>query len=240
MPKNPRRTSSCGFQTGLITILTALSNDYHSSIYSSYGFRVSIKNISIFRDDNSFVHIATVSHVRFSSTNRQVFVHDPYNYADDNADIKVVERKSVAFITVYPETTHSTDSVRKLSPSVRNCYYSDEYRLVHHKQYSYTNCLAECRSTVANDLCGCVPYFMLNNGTYRLCEMTDMACIRRFRPDYFSAMPGLNRTVFAMDRTAAAFWPCDCLPDCELNDYSAESTVAVLNRTFSTGHLSLL
>lgn len=40
MPKKPRRTSSCGFQTGLTTILTALSDDYHSSIYSSYGFRV--------------------------------------------------------------------------------------------------------------------------------------------------------------------------------------------------------
>lgn len=172
--------------------------------------------------------------------NLQVFVHDPYNYPDDNADIKAIETKSVAFLTVYPKTTYSTEGVSRLSPNVRNCYCRDEFTLIHHQQYSYTNCLAECRSQVANELCGCVPYFMLNNGSYRLCEMTDMTCIRQYRTMYFSAMPGLNQTLFAANRNAGNFRPCNCLPDCEISEYSTEITLVKMNRTFSTGHLSLL
>lgn len=39
-PKDPRRTSTCGHQTGLTAIVTPISEDYHSSFFSSYGLRV--------------------------------------------------------------------------------------------------------------------------------------------------------------------------------------------------------
>lgn len=81
---------------------------------------------------------------------------------------------------------------------------------------------------------------MLNNGSYRLCEMTDMTCIRQYRSIYFSDLPGFNPTLYNGGMEVDNFRPCNCLPDCELDDFSAEITSAVMNRTFSTGHLSLL
>lgn len=40
MPKEPRRTAACGYQAGVTTLLTPMSDDYHSGFFSSYGVRV--------------------------------------------------------------------------------------------------------------------------------------------------------------------------------------------------------
>lgn len=48
MAKEPRRISSCGFDTGLTVILTPNSDDYHSSFFSSYGIRVIFIRITFY------------------------------------------------------------------------------------------------------------------------------------------------------------------------------------------------
>ncbi|XP_031617478.1 sodium channel protein Nach-like [Contarinia nasturtii] len=206
-PKEPRRTSSCGYQTGLTVILTPMSDDYHSSFFSSYGVRV--------------------------------LVHDPYDFPDDNAETKAISRKMIAFVMVYPETTYSTSAVRSLSPDARYCYFHDEHRLSHMQRYSYVNCLAECRTEIAYRLCGCVPYFLPNNGSYRVCEMNEMECARENRPIYFGALPGLNKTIVGTAEPSIQHTPCNCLPDCQLNQYPTEITSAHLNRSYSFSRMGL-
>lgn len=148
----------------------------------------------------------------------------------------------LAFLMVYPETTYSTPEVRRLAPNVRFCYFHDEYKLRYFQRYTHLNCLAECRSEIANQTCGCVPYFLPNNGSYRVCEMNDLMCIRENRGAYFGALPGLNKTILGpvadIDEHHIHI-PCGCLPDCELNQYPTELTSATLNRTFSTTKMSL-
>lgn len=145
----------------------------------------------------------------------------------------------IAYVTVYPETTYSTSAVRQLAPDVRYCYFHDEHRLNHLQRYSYVNCLAECRTEIAYRLCGCVPYFLPNNGSYRICEMNEMECVRENRPIYFGALPGLNKTVVGTAQPSIHHTPCDCLPDCQLNQYPTEITSASLNRTFSYARMGL-
>lgn len=41
-PKNPYRLSAVSQSTGLTVIVSAMSDDYHSSVYSGYGVRVII------------------------------------------------------------------------------------------------------------------------------------------------------------------------------------------------------
>lgn len=169
-------------------------------------------------------------------------VHDPYDFPDDNAETKAISNKMIAFVMVYPESTYSTPEVRNLAPEVRNCYFHDEHKLGYMQRYSYVNCLAECRTEIAYRLCGCVPYFLPNNGSYRVCELNEMICVRENRPAYFGALPGLNKAILETPDadTNIQYTPCNCLPDCQINQYPTEITSATLNRTFSNTRMGLL
>lgn len=171
-----------------------------------------------------------------------MLIHDAYNFPDDNAETKAISPKMLAYIMIYPETTYSTTNVRRLAPNVRNCYFHDERNLTYFQRYSQLNCLAECRAKLANRLCGCVPYFLPNNNSYRVCDMNDMMCVRENRSAYYGDLAGLHKTIHELNGGIDEndiHTPCDCLPDCELNQYPAELTSATLNRTFSTTRMSL-
>lgn len=53
IPKDPRRVTACGFQTGLTVIATPHVDDYHTTVVGSYGFRVLIHSAYDFADQNS-------------------------------------------------------------------------------------------------------------------------------------------------------------------------------------------
>lgn len=168
-------------------------------------------------------------------------MHDPYDFPDDNAETKSISHKMTAYIMVFPETTYGTPEVRDLPPQTRNCLFSDERKLNYSQRYSYINCLAECRAEIAYRSCGCTPYFYPNNGTYPVCEIKDMQCIRQNRQAYAGALPGLNKTVITEKGDSDGHYtPCGCLPDCELNQYPSEITSADFNLTYSATKLSLL
>lgn len=46
MPKQPRKVTACGYQTGLTVLAKPFINEYHSTFLSSTGFRVIYFNIS--------------------------------------------------------------------------------------------------------------------------------------------------------------------------------------------------
>lgn len=104
MPKNPRRTSSCGFQTGITTILTALTDDYHSSFYSSFGFRVRSTSKS-----------PTKKKSRFLKFTRNCF--SPLSIQFPSG------RCSSTILTITPTTMQTSNSLQPnplhLSPSIR-------------------------------------------------------------------------------------------------------------------------
>lgn len=151
------------------------------------------------------------------------------------------------FVMIFPETTYSTQDARELSIGERNCYFADEHRLGYFQQYSQLNCLSECRAEMAYRLCGCVPYFYPNNGSYRVCEMSDMMCVRENRSVYYDVLrqkpknqpSNIYSPLFQMVDENDIVYPCDCLPDCELNKYSSELTSAKLNREFSKTRVQL-
>lgn len=203
-PPRPRRVTACGSQTGITALLNPQITDYHTTFFSSYGFRV--------------------------------FIHDAYDYVDNNAETKALSLKMMSLLSVTPESTYSTDDVRKLPIDVRQCLMADEKKLKVMQSYSFANCMAECRSSMVFKLCGCVPYHMLNNGSYAVCEMNQIMCVIENQCVFSGALPGLNQSEASLNLTN----PCDCLPDCEFNFYTSESTTATLNRSFSFSDTSLL
>lgn len=197
----PLRVTACGAQTGIAVLLNPLIHDYHTTFFSSYGFRV--------------------------------FIHDAYDFVDDNAETKALSLKVIALLSVTPESTYSTDDVRGLPIDVRHCLMANEKKLHVMQSYSFVNCMAECRSDIVFRLCGCVPYHMLNNGTHPVCEMSQITCVVENKLVFGGALPGLNRSQAALGMERNLTYSCDCLPDCEFNLFASEVTTAALNRSFS-------
>ncbi|XP_055691230.1 sodium channel protein Nach-like [Lutzomyia longipalpis] len=209
IPKEPRRVTACGHQTGLTVIVSPDLEDYHTTILGSSGFRV--------------------------------MIHNSYDLVDDNAEMKIIAPRLEAFLSVAPEATYATNDVLRLPVSVRNCLTSTEVKMSTVRKYSYLNCMAECRSEIAEKLCGCVPPNFPNNGSKRFCEMHDLDCIVQNKNIYSGAAPGFNITRREpvkdewMTQTRSV---CPCLPDCEYVTYGTEVTAGVFSRNNSFNSVS--
>ncbi|XP_059608254.1 sodium channel protein Nach-like [Phlebotomus argentipes] len=209
IPKQPRRVTACGHQTGLTVIIAANLENYHTTILGSSGFRI--------------------------------MIHNSYDLVDDNAETKIIAPRLEAFLSVAPEATYATKDVIGLPVSVRKCFNPTEVRMSTVVKYSYLNCMAECRSEIAEKLCGCVPPNMPNNGSRRFCQMRDLACIVKHKNIYSGAAPGFNITLREpgkdewMEETLTV---CPCLPDCEYVKYGTEITTGAFSRNNSFNAVS--
>ncbi|KAG7203400.1 hypothetical protein KM043_013468 [Ampulex compressa] len=204
----PKRLTSCGHQTGLSVLIYLDPGDYHASLLGSIGVKV--------------------------------MLHDPYNYPDYNAQNKLVALETETFLTIDPEKAYSTSDVRDLAISTRNCIFYDEAdrigfgnvknRNFTFVRYSYLNCMAECRATTINANCGCIPYYIPQNGT-RVCNLKDVPCLAKYRFWYDTSWPGMhiNRTSLPARTSQITRRPCGCIPDCNLYRYFIESSEGMLD-----------
>lgn len=125
-----------------------------------------------------------------------------------------------------------------LAPETRDCYGSDEKKLSVFQKYSYVNCMAECRSAVAFERCGCVPYLMPNNGSYPNCELDKLGCIQLNKNYWDGAYPGINNSILTGD--AEVVKRCGCLPDCDAVQYPTELSTGLFTRNNSYNARSFL
>lgn len=170
-----------------------------------------------------------------SSTGFRVFVHNSYDYPDDNAETKYVTSLSEAFITITPESTYSTPAIAAMPAAVRACFFGSERPLDVMQSYTYINCMTECRSNLLLKMCACIPYNFPNNGSMPMCQLDQMDCVQRYKSVYNAALPGTNFSAATLADT-----DCDCLPDCELLQYNSEITTGRLNRDYSFNSLTFL
>lgn len=106
------------------------------------------------------------------------------------------------------------------------------------QRYSFLNCMAECRSQVAFEKCGCVPYLMPNNGSYPMCEMDKLACIQGNKHYWDGSYPGFNNSIVPLHQKV--YGRCDCLPDCESLQYPTEISHGLFTRNNSFNSRSFL
>lgn len=90
IPKEPRRVTSCGFQTGLTLLLRPTTEDYLGTQIASGGFKV-VWEFS--------KHYFISSHFSFV---KQILIHDAYNFPDQNAVTKLLPEKTEAFLSIGP------------------------------------------------------------------------------------------------------------------------------------------
>lgn len=93
----------------------------------------------------------------------QILIHPTYSYPEFTVGSFALSIGSSNFLNVQPAITYATDNVRSLAISRRNCVFSDEIKLHNFKEYSYQNCLVECRMNITRALCGCISFYYANS-----------------------------------------------------------------------------
>ncbi|XP_069675732.1 sodium channel protein Nach-like [Periplaneta americana] len=176
MKSVPRRVNGAGYLTGLSMLIDPRLEDYYAALFSFYG--------------------------------TQILVHGNQDYPEISAKGILLSPRKEAFLQVSAASTYSTTEVRALSKEQRQCLFEDEQTLGYDTgesgDYSYSNCLIQCRMKHMADLCRCVPYFYPTGVFNNL-----------YSPTF---VPGLDDNENAM--------MCDCHPTCSDVTYSTEISEA--------------
>lgn len=120
----------------------------------------------------------------------------------------------------------------------RNCFLEHDIKLSVFQRYSYLNCMAECRSMVALDKCGCIPHLMPNNGSFPVCQLDKLACILAHKNYIDAAFPGTNSSIVRLYTDVAN--RCNCRPDCDSIQYPTELSLGLFTRNNSFNEKSFL
>ncbi|XP_071637546.1 sodium channel protein Nach isoform X2 [Temnothorax longispinosus] len=204
---NVERSAACGFETGMTIVVNSDPNDYHATIIGAYGVKV--------------------------------MTHHSFDYPDFNAEIQLVRLNSQHFVSIDPAEMYSKPEVKDLTISTRKCIFSDEadkvlYANVKERnltfiEYSYHNCLAECRASITRAKCGCIPYYFPQNST-RICNLRDIQCLKKYKSFFDTSWPEMNQN---LPKTTGSIEkaPCGCIPDCSLYYYPIESSFGTLDTT---------
>ncbi|EDW13421.2 pickpocket protein 11 [Drosophila mojavensis] len=172
----------------------------------------------------------------FSGFGFRLLIHDAYNFPDENSETKVVTSTRESFVRINPASTYATKDIRQMDLRWRNCLFGSERKLDGLKRYSFINCMFECRMKMTFKRCGCLPAYLINNGTIKICGVLDMNCMLQTKRFFSRALANLD-TPYSIVRNTENF-PCDCLPDCESNQYGSESTMGRLDASYSRNKMA--
>ncbi|XP_050450031.1 sodium channel protein Nach-like [Cataglyphis hispanica] len=210
IPEKMKRSAACGFETGMTIIINSDPNDYHAALIGAYGIKV--------------------------------MIHHSFNYPNYNAEIQLVRLNSEHFISINPAVMYSKPEVKNLAISTRKCIFTEEadkilYANVKERnltfaRYSYHNCLAECRASIARKKCGCIPYYFPQNST-RVCNLRDIQCLQRHKSFFDTSWPDMDQSNQKLPNKIENIkkGPCGCIPDCSLYQYPIESSFGALDPT---------
>ena len=151
-------------------------------------------------------------------------IHSPQDVADIRGWINEIITAPTGFITtikIRPSTIVSEDSVRNIDVEKRKCRFSDENEeLTSFKWYSRINCLLDCNSDYAENICGCRPW-----DYPQATEHKDTAEEKKRICDFF------GNTCFNMilENNKADSCEKKCVPDCDEVSYAITINVYPIN-----------
>lgn len=86
----------------------------------------------------------------------------PYHYPDWNTQSMFIETNALSLISISPTITYS-DSIDNVAIKTRQCLFPKDRKLIYFTEYNFHNCMVECRMNLTKKLCGCVPYYYVQN-----------------------------------------------------------------------------
>ncbi|XP_014217076.1 pickpocket protein 28-like [Copidosoma floridanum] len=96
------------------------------------------------------------------SLGASILVHDPFTYPEVELLTSFIQPTQETAMILSASIMVSSESVRSLSNSQRNCWFTDEKQLSTSSIYSYQSCITECRIKYIQRYCDCVPFYYPN------------------------------------------------------------------------------
>ncbi|XP_071455764.1 sodium channel protein Nach-like [Hetaerina americana] len=158
-----------------------------------------------------------------------VLVHDPMDFPESTSTAALVFTRQESWISVAPSVVESTDAVRGIEVSRRQCLFEEELQLSSAETYSYQTCITECRARHLAKLCHCLPFYYPSLYNLTTCTLMDVPCLRKFKRAVAGTRPPEGTPGFTGGWSDGM--QCrECLPACSERSYAVASTlVAPIN-----------
>jgi hypothetical protein len=138
------------------------------------------------------------------------------------------------------------EEIRKYQPEQRNCYFPDEHHLKLHRNYSYSNCIFECKLefaakclTICNDTehhCDCQDYKAIDAIDLK----SSNACVPWYYPSNQSEIKTICdpwdsvKFIEILNKKIPSEQCEKCLPDCSITKYESSMAYAKLQKCDGT------
>jgi amiloride-sensitive sodium channel len=128
--------------------------------------------------------------------------------------------KSSSTLSISAEVIKYDESLRRLSPDQRGCFFDDERQLRFFKYYTQRNCEYECMTNYTLKTCGCVKFSMPRERITKVCGDMDMYCYQNLIAEW----PDIIRTSpNELEGEKAYNFPCNCIQSCTQLNYKIVS-----------------
>lgn len=106
-------------------------------------------------------------------------VHSPYELPSYSGQQFFIKRNEIKAVQISPEVFLLSKDLESSPPTLRNCFLPDEKPLKYFKVYTKKNCEQECLSSMIDESCGCVPFYVISE-----CKKRNINFIQKLF-DYF-------------------------------------------------------
>lgn len=97
-----------------------------------------------------------------------ILIHESTNYPEFSKSVDLVQPGQEAKLAVVPTAIVSTENVHNMPLNQRYCLFPEEREIAMSDDYSFPNCLSECRAKVIIKICGCIPFYYPTFGKIEL------------------------------------------------------------------------
>uniref|UniRef100_A0A336M002 CSON008921 protein n=1 Tax=Culicoides sonorensis TaxID=179676 RepID=A0A336M002_CULSO len=174
-----------------------------------------------------------------------VILHEATNYPEFSTSVDVAQPGQEVYLAVSPRAIVSTDDVRRMPINQRFCTFPDEQEISMSDDYSFENCLSECRAKVIVKMCGCFPYyypvFDQKYASVPICRLKDTPCLYENRRLFQSIQVNSEEMLQTQtDKTSKKGLECDCLPTCSSLKFYVDRFTGNVTQHPALGNHSLL
>lgn len=103
-------------------------------------------------------------------------------------------------------------NLKKYSPEIRQCFFSDEKKLKYFKSYTKAHCDTECLTNYTLKFCGCVKFYMPRSSNERVCDFDEYPCTNAAWQNIYLYRKNIDNYSV----------PCNCLPPCNEIKYKVK------------------
>nr|CAD7425786.1 unnamed protein product [Timema monikensis] len=135
-------------------------------------------------------------------TGFKLMLHSPVDVPLPEQEFCRVSTNEEFVFAVKPSYTTTQNALKKMEPTIRGCFFSQEKMLKYFQQYTQRNCEVECLTNASLVYCGCIMYYM----PVRI-KLQDMAYDTKKEP--LQLLKSEN---------------CHCLPSCTEINYDLETS----------------